>query len=182
MSGTIQEHTVLQGIRGLAHRVCRYFLDFLETDFKRQQAPRRKIESHADGGRASLNLRKYRTLYAEVWKLAGKPLKTANTLRVRRGAHTAPLSTILQSLIVQHVQAIEPRLFAETIVAALEHAERTRGAAANDIERYAEGVVEVLAQSLDQKVVRRYCPCSTRRYAPRLIWRRTRSMRSRPTS
>ena len=38
------------GITSFAARVSRYFLDFLETDFKKQQAPRRKIQLKNDAG------------------------------------------------------------------------------------------------------------------------------------
>ncbi len=37
-------------ITRFAAKVSRYFLDFLETDFKRQQAPRRKIQLKNDTG------------------------------------------------------------------------------------------------------------------------------------
>jgi hypothetical protein len=35
-------------LKGLGQRVCRYFLDFLETEFKRQQAHRRRILGRTD--------------------------------------------------------------------------------------------------------------------------------------
>ena len=38
------------GIDGFAKRVLRYFQDFIQTDFKRQQAPRRRVIPKNDAG------------------------------------------------------------------------------------------------------------------------------------
>ena len=44
-----QEPTVEKdGIAGFAKQVLRYFQDFIQTDFKRQQAPRRRIVFKSD--------------------------------------------------------------------------------------------------------------------------------------
>jgi len=81
------------GMRGLAQRVCRYFLDFLETDFKRQQAPRRRILGRTDSGQpTSINLRKYPNLYEDLWKAVGKPLQEAARFSITRKAYIAQLS------------------------------------------------------------------------------------------
>jgi len=51
------------GIAGFSQRVLRYFLTFLQTDFKRQMAPRRRIQIKSDTGfRTGVPLRKYLTL------------------------------------------------------------------------------------------------------------------------
>ncbi len=57
-------------LKEFSQKVCRYFLDFLETDFKRQQAPRRRIQLKTDTGfRSGMALRKYPRLSDEVWAL-----------------------------------------------------------------------------------------------------------------
>jgi len=37
-------------LNDLSIKISQYFLDFLESDFKRQQAPRRRIELQTDNG------------------------------------------------------------------------------------------------------------------------------------
>src|SRR6267142_4999057 len=88
--------TVPATIAGLADRVCRYFLEFLETDFKRQQAPRRKITGRTESGQlTSISLRKYPSFYKAVWKIADQPVGTGLSVTIRRQQHTAPLNPIL---------------------------------------------------------------------------------------
>jgi len=99
-------------IIGLGKRVCRCFLDFLETDFKRQQAPRRKITGQSENGQiTSIGLRKYPSFYKEIRKIADQPMRTGTSLTVKRQQHTIPLDPLLANLIEQYVKAIEPQLF-----------------------------------------------------------------------
>jgi hypothetical protein len=54
-------------LRELASKVSRYFLEFLESDFKRQRAPRRRIRISTDTGLlAGMSLRRYPRLTAEI--------------------------------------------------------------------------------------------------------------------
>lgn len=42
--------TISGGLQNFSEQILKYFLDFIETDFKRQQAPRRKIALRNDAG------------------------------------------------------------------------------------------------------------------------------------
>src|SRR5207302_9821031 len=115
------------GIRGFSQRVLRYFLAFLETDFKRQQAPRRRIQLKTDTNfRAGMPLRKYRTLFDAVWRLIQQPTKEGLALRVKKGAHGAPISFILQNLIRQHVDALPSEIFRDVRDQTIYYAKRNR--------------------------------------------------------
>lgn len=159
-------------LKGLSQRVCRYFLDFLETDFKRQQAPRRRILGRTESGQStSINLRKYRKLYEEIWKAATKPLNEGSRFSITRKTYTAQLSPILQDLIAKHVAAIEERLFEEAWTAGIDVARRNRFQAAKDIEKYVEDVLGVIGTALDKKVVAPLLaildePVKTQAYSP----------------
>lgn len=49
-------------VREFAAKVSRYFLDFLGTDFKKTQAPRRRVQLRNEAGfRTGVPLRKYDT-------------------------------------------------------------------------------------------------------------------------
>lgn len=141
-------------ISGLAERVCRYFLEFLETDFKRQQAPRRKITGRSESGQLTcVGLRKYPSFFKEVWKVARQRVGTGPSIAIRRQQHTAPLNPILANLIEQYVRAIEPQPFTDAAEAALEAAQHSRGTATNAVERYVDSVIDALGEALEKKVV-----------------------------
>src|SRR5258705_206930 len=57
-------------LKQLSLKVSQYFLDFLETDFKRQQAPRRRVILQTPSGfKAGIPLSPYRTLLDAVWNV-----------------------------------------------------------------------------------------------------------------
>ena len=74
-SDEAQPVSVNDGIGGFAKRVLRYFQDFIQTDFKRQQAPRRRVVLKNDAGfRMGVPLRKYPTLYDALLKQIKLPI------------------------------------------------------------------------------------------------------------
>lgn len=141
-------------LKGLGQRVCRYFLDFLETDFKRQQAPRRRVLGRTDAGQpTSIDLRKYRTLYDFIWRGLAKPYSEFCRFTVGRKSHTTQLSAVLRELIQKHVTAIETTMFEEARRHGLELAMKERANAPKDIEKYVDDVVAAVGGALDRKVV-----------------------------
>lgn len=141
-------------LKGLGQRICRYFLDFLETDFKRQQAPRRRILGRTDAGQpTSIDLRKYRTLYDYIWKGLAKPYGDFSRFTVARKSYTAQLSAVLRELIQKHVASIEDSMFEEARHHGLEMAMKERANASKDIEKYVDDVVAAVGSALDRKVV-----------------------------
>ncbi len=54
-------------LREVSNNVLRYFKEFLATDFKRLQAPRRRIHLKTqEGFRAGIDLRKYPNLFRDA--------------------------------------------------------------------------------------------------------------------
>ena len=81
------------GIGGFAKRVLRYFQDFIQTDFKRQQAPRRRVILKNDAGfRMGVPLRKYPTLYDALLKQIKAPISKGFEFPIPKGRYTSPLS------------------------------------------------------------------------------------------
>jgi hypothetical protein len=71
-----------QTLRDLAIKVSQYLLDFLESDFKRQQAPRRRIVLQTENGfRAGMKVAAYPGLQHNLWQLLDK--KTEGELRLK---------------------------------------------------------------------------------------------------
>jgi hypothetical protein len=60
---------------GFLKDICAYFRDFLDTDFKRQAAPKRNITlKDPTGNLTGIDLSKYPELGSEVWRLLRKPI------------------------------------------------------------------------------------------------------------
>jgi hypothetical protein len=71
------------GIKGFSKRVLRYFQDFIETDFRRQQAPRRRVILKNDAGfRMGIPLRNYSSLFEAAWKGSREPLARPFEIRI----------------------------------------------------------------------------------------------------
>jgi hypothetical protein len=60
---------------GFLKDICAYFRDFLDTDFKRQAAPKRSITlKDPTGNLTGIDASKYPDLTNEVWRLLRKPI------------------------------------------------------------------------------------------------------------
>lgn len=154
-SGAHANQPAMAPLKNLGQRVCRYFLDFLETDFKRQQAPRRRILGRTDAGQpTSIDLRKYRTLYDHLWRGLAKPYNEFSRFSIGRNTYTAQLSAVLRELIRKHVAAIDEVMFEEARRLGIEQAIKDRAIAPKDIEKYVDDVVQAMGTAIDRKVVR----------------------------
>jgi len=142
-------------ITGFAAKVSRYFLDFLETDFKKQQAPRRKIQLKNDAGfRTGLPLRKYPSLYAVIWKILSSGTGDISPLRIARSRFTAPISPILRDLIRQHIDSIDAAAFSGVRKETTDYARRNRGKSVENPEQYIENVQIAFVEAVSKSIVR----------------------------
>jgi hypothetical protein len=94
---------------GFLKDICAYFRDFLDTDFKRQAAPKRSVTlKDAAGNLTGIDASKYPDLMNEVWRLLRKPIddNPAFSLAVPRGRYRGRLKTALKDLIDKHAQAL----------------------------------------------------------------------------
>jgi AAA domain len=141
---------------GLSQKVLRYFMEFLQTDFKKQQAPRRRIILKSDAGfRMGLPLRKYVTLFRDVWKFAERATGEGLQFKIRPSGYTAPISAILRDLIRQQTQAISDTDIAGITSATVEYAERRRGEAAQLPEKFIDDVQTQFVEQVGTRIVRR---------------------------
>jgi hypothetical protein len=94
---------------GFLKDICSYFRDFLDTDFKRQAAPKRSVTlKDAAGNLTGIDASKYPDLVNEVWRLLRKPIddSTAFSIAVPRGKYRGRLKPALKELIDKHAQAL----------------------------------------------------------------------------
>ena len=142
-------------LRELAVNVSQYFLDFLESDFKKQQAPRRRITLQTDSGfRAGMRVAPYPTLQTALWKLLSARTEQDAVLQIRPHEHTRSISASLRKVIEEQVLAIEPRIIETVRREIKDKAEATLSEAIQNPEAWIDQVRNTLATSLSTEVVR----------------------------
>ena len=95
-----------------ASKVSRYFLEFLESDFHRQRAPRRRVQLRTDSGLlAAMALRRYPTLAQAVRQLIACAVKDGLELKIPHRKFLSPLSPTLRNLIEQHIASLPDSSF-----------------------------------------------------------------------
>lgn len=154
MNNSSQDTISTEGLKGFVSRISRYFLDFLETDFKVQRAPRRRILLKTDSGfRAGVPLRKYDTLLRDIWQLLGKPVGEKTSMRIPRGRYKAQISQVMRDLLRKSVDGIEPGAFTKVRLATLAAINDKKANAARDPEIYIEDIKAVFADAVNLSIV-----------------------------
>lgn len=141
---------------GFLKDICAYFRDFLDTDFKRQSAPKRSITLKDPAGNLTgIDAAKYPDLTNEVWRLLRKPIddNPAFSLAVPRGRYRGRLRAALQELIEKHLQTLT-----EDDLNAIADRGSVAGRAVkaqleNDPDRYAETVTHAVKSDLVHSIV-----------------------------
>ena len=142
------------GLREFGLKVSRYFFDFLETDFKRQQAPRRRIQLKNDANQATgVALRKYEALQRAAIVLLSREGNGGRVFSVARGKFRAPISPLLRNLINQFIDQIDSDRFQTISTKILEAAHAKRTQAADDPEKYVSDVTAVLEAEVASDLV-----------------------------
>lgn len=143
-----------QGIKGFSQKVLRYFLTFIQTDFKRQLAPRRRILLKTGNDfKIGVPLRKYSSLYSLIWKFVSESPKNGLEIRIGVGEYTSPISVNLRNLIKQHIDAIEPNLAFKIGKSTIDYANERKPKALSDPEKYIEAVQLHFIEEVGSKVV-----------------------------
>ena len=137
-----------------SQRVLRYFQTFLQTDFKKQHAPRRKIQLKSDVGfRMGMPLRKYVPLYKAAWKFIGDAPERGLTFKIAPGQYTAPISPTLRDLIRQHVDAIDGDTVSCIAKTTIEYAAGRRGKAVEHPEEFVDSVQVHFVEEIGTRIV-----------------------------
>jgi hypothetical protein len=80
--------------------VAKYFMDFLETDFHKQRAPKRVVRSKDSNSLlVGVNLRKYSTFCPKIWYLISHTFPRSLLNEISRGAYRAEIPRGLLELI-----------------------------------------------------------------------------------
>ena len=87
-------------LQDLSIKISKYFLEFLETDFKRQQAPKRRIVLQQDNGfKCGMRIAPYAELQKAIWNLLEKPISDELNLTFKPKTYLRQLSNSLKLVL-----------------------------------------------------------------------------------
>jgi hypothetical protein len=142
-------------LREVAIKVSQYFRDFLESDFKRQQAPRRRIVLQSESGfRAGMRVSPYAGLERELWNLLSRPSGGDLSFSMTPRRYTRPISATLKRVIDEQVVAIPDTAIVSVRKTVFDRAWATYASAVNQPEEWIDGIRTTLAEALGTQVVR----------------------------
>lgn len=140
-------------LKEVSTNVLRYFKEFIATDFKRLQAPRRRIHLKTpEGFRAGIDLRKYPNLFKDAWELLSKPPQEM-VLRFGRRAYRAQISPILKNLIEQYVGQMPEGDIKDVQARVLRLAKEKRQQGAANPETYVSDILDQFQQAVLRQMV-----------------------------
>jgi hypothetical protein len=138
---------------GVSDRVLKYFREFLETDFKRQRAPRRRIQLKTQAGfRCAIDLRKYPLFFKDAWGLMSDPPQEMR-LVIGRRKYRAQISPILRNLVDQYAEQLVDSEFEDVRKSVIAAARAKRAEGAENPEVYVEAIVANFAERTAAGVV-----------------------------
>jgi len=142
-------------LRGLAVKVSGYFRDFLDSDFKRQQAPRRRIILQSSSGfRSGMRLAPYPNLLADLWKLISQPSSDEAVLKIAPRKYHRSISPILKTIIEEKIAVTPEAAYAAVRTSVAEKANKTISDALRDPEAWIEKIRTTLAKEIGEQIVR----------------------------
>lgn len=136
--------------------VCAYFRDFLDTDFKRQSAPKRSVSLKDPAGHlAGIDVAKYPDLASEIWSLLKKPLDETLqfSLSVPRNRFRGRINRTLLTVIERQVGVLTEEELAAIADRASASGRQLRSSLENDPERYGEAVIQGLKNDIVRSVI-----------------------------
>jgi hypothetical protein len=124
--------------------VAKYFMAFLETDFKKRSQPKRNLTSRVNKGISTgLYLDKYEPLYRELYKnfIGGFPKET---IEVKLGEHTTKISDRLVSLLEQRIDQLTDEEVKLVVVEISKEINQLRLDNQKDYDNYFETSLEII--------------------------------------
>ncbi|WP_119716987.1 AAA domain-containing protein [Cognatilysobacter tabacisoli] len=139
----------------VAGRISRYFADFLQSDFKKSQAPRRRLVLTTESGfRAGMRASPYPSLDRDLWALLGRPSGEELTLQVTPRKYMRPISAVLRKVIEEQVRAIPDTAITTVRHHLVEKARATYPKAVNNPEAWVESTQAELAAEIGTQIIR----------------------------
>ncbi|MGY4829189.1 AAA domain-containing protein [Sphaerotilaceae bacterium SBD11-9] len=142
-------------LREVATHIAGYFRDFIETDFKRVQAPSRRIVLQNESGfRCGMRLKPYDKLDRDIWNLLQQPSGEPMALRLGPRKYIRALSSIVQKVIEEQLAELDPQDLAAVKAELAAEIDRSFAKAVSDPEEWVEATIDTLCEQLAAKIIR----------------------------
>lgn len=142
-------------LKGLSIKISQYFLEFLESDFKRQQAPRRRVVLQTDNGfKAGMRIAPYTELQKAIWELLGKPISSELKFTFKPKSFFRQLSNSLKLVIKEQVETISQSSIDAIRNELVNQSKATLGDSLKSPEEWIESLHIVLLDEIATQLVR----------------------------
>lgn len=133
--------------------VAKYFMAFLETDFKKRTQPKRNLTTRVNNGLSTgLYLDKYQSLYRDLYKnFVGGFSK--ETIEIKLGDHTTKISDRLVSLLEQRIDQLTDDETKSVVSEMTKEINQLRLDNQKDYDNYFESSLEVIKARLAAAIV-----------------------------
>lgn len=139
----------------LSIKISQYFLEFLESDFKRQQAPRRRVILQTDNGfKSGMRLAPYAELQKTIWELLEAPINQELSFVFKPKAFNKQLSNALKLVIKEQVETISQSSVDTVKAELINQAKATLGESLRAPEEWIESLQLVLMSEISTQIVR----------------------------
>lgn len=142
-------------LQDLSIKISKYFLEFLESDFKRQQAPKRRIVLQQDNGfKCGMRIAPYAELQKAIWNLLEKPISDELNLTFKPKTYLRQLSNSLKLVLREQVETITQESVDAIKNEIVNQAKSSLGDALADSEKWIESLKMVLMSEISTQIVR----------------------------
>lgn len=138
-------------LRDFSEKIARYFLDFLQTDFKKQSLPRRRLQ--AEKG-AQIRLEQFPALRTAFRSLLTDEVKNWKPVMITPGKFTRPLNPTLIDYLQRRIEAIADGEFEGIALELNSYAIEAYGRIADDHEAWVDDVLQRAGTLADDRIVR----------------------------
>jgi very-short-patch-repair endonuclease len=148
--GSATERNPLQFIR----EVAKYFMDFLETDFHKQRAPKRVVRlKDSNNLLVGINLRKYPSFHQKIPYLISKEFANSLANEISRGSYRAEIPRNLLELVRQESERISEESILRIVSAVAAEIRHVSIAHAKEYDRALTLVTEEAEKAIKRELV-----------------------------
>lgn len=142
-------------LREMAIQVSGYFRDFLESDFKKQSAPRRRILlQSAEGFRCGMRSKPYSGLEQALWGMLARASNSTEVLKVAPHQYTRPISQNMRLVIKSHIDQIQQDSLFRVIEALQQRINETIEKGTRDAEEWIDDIQVFACEQVGERIVR----------------------------
>ncbi len=134
--------------------VAKYFMDFLETDFHKQRAPRRVIRSRDSNSLlVGLNLRKYPTFNPKIWYLINRTFPRSLLNEIGRGVYRTEIPRGLLELVRLQTERISEEEISRVVSSIAEEISRVAVSHAKEYDKALTLASEAGTRAIQRELV-----------------------------